>query len=190
MQVLVIDNYDSFTFNLVQMLGELGARCEVVLNDALSAAQALARKVDAFVLSPGPCTPNEAGICLDLIRMHTAHNDPRRMLGVCLGHQSLGAAFGANVIRAPYPVHGRSSRVQHAGTGLFEGFAPAVEVGRYHSLIVERASLPAELRVDAWTDDGLVMAMSHVQRPLTGVQFHPESILTPDGAALLGAWLR
>jgi len=188
-QVLVVDNYDSFTFNLVQVLGGLGASVTVVLHDELTAEEALARPVDAFLLSPGPCTPNEAGICLELVTAHAARKDPRPLLGVCLGHQAIGQAFGGSVVRAPHPVHGRAHAIQHEGKGLFEGQGP-LTVGRYHSLVVERTTLPAELHVDAWTDDGLVMAFSHTSLPITGVQFHPESILTPHGPELLRAWMR
>ena len=189
MQVLVVDNYDSFTFNLVQVLGELGARVTVVLHDELTAEAALARDVDAFLLSPGPCTPNEAGICLELVAKHAAAADPRPLLGVCLGHQAIGQAFGARVVRAPRPVHGRADVVQHRGEGLFAGQDPELTVGRYHSLVVARATLPPELRVDAWTADGLVMAFSHERLPIRGLQFHPESILTPKGPELLRTWL-
>lgn len=188
MKVLVVDNYDSFTFNLVQALGELGAEVDVVLHDELSAAAALARPVDAFVLSPGPCTPNEAGICLDLVALHAGAQDRRPLLGVCLGHQTIGQAFGGAVIRAPHPVHGRAHTIEHDGAGIFAGQGE-LSVGRYHSLLVERASLPAELRLTAWTSDGLVMAFSHRTLPITGLQFHPESILTPRGPDLLRNWL-
>lgn len=190
MQVLVVDNYDSFTFNLVQLLGVLGAEVTVVLHDELDAEAALARPVDAFLLSPGPCTPNEAGICLDLVGLHAARKDPRPLLGVCLGHQAIGQAFGGRVVRAPTPVHGRAHEIRHEGAGLFAGQDPTLSVGRYHSLVVERASLPSELHVDAWTDDGLIMALSHESLPIRGVQFHPESILTPHGADLLRTWLQ
>ncbi len=189
MQVLVVDNYDSFTFNLVQLLGELGADVTVVLHDELDAEAALARPVDAFLLSPGPCTPNEAGICLDLVGKHAARRDPRPLLGVCLGHQTIGQAFGGRVVRAPHPVHGRAHEIRHEGAGLFAGQG-ALSVGRYHSLVVERSSLPEVLHVDAWTEDGLFMALSHVSLPIRGVQFHPESILTPHGPDLLRAWLQ
>lgn len=188
MKVLVVDNYDSFTFNLVQALGQLGAVVDVILHDELSAEAALARPVDAFVLSPGPCTPNEAGICLELVARHASARDPRPLLGVCLGHQTIGQAFGGAVVRAPHPVHGRAHTIQHDGAGVFVGQGE-LSVGRYHSLLVDRASLPAELQLTAWTDDGLVMAFAHRTLPITGLQFHPESILTPRGPELLRAWL-
>ena len=156
--ILLIDNYDSFTFNLVHFLGDVGGRCEVVRNDALTVADALARQPEAIVLSPGPCTPNEAGICLDLIAA-AAGKVP--LLGVCLGHQAIGQAFGGQVVRAPAPMHGKLSLVSHAGTDILEGVASPFTATRYHSLIVDRPTLPEALVATAWTEDGLIMAMRH-----------------------------
>jgi anthranilate synthase component 2 len=184
--ILLIDNYDSFTFNLVHFLGELGARCEVWRNDALSVEQALAMQPEAIVLSPGPCTPNEAGICLDLIHA-AAGRVP--MLGVCLGHQAIGQAFGGTVVRAPAPMHGKVSHVQHAGTDIFAGLPERFEATRYHSLIVERGNLPPVLDVTAWTEDGIIMGLRHRTLPLFGVQFHPESIASQFGHELLDNFL-
>jgi anthranilate synthase/aminodeoxychorismate synthase-like glutamine amidotransferase len=184
--LLLIDNYDSFTFNLVHFLGDVGARCEVWRNDKLSVEEALARQPEAIVLSPGPCTPNEAGICLDLIKA-AAGKVP--LLGVCLGHQALGQAFGGEVVRAPAPMHGKVSRILHAGTDVFEGLPSPFSATRYHSLIVERGSLPDVLVPTAWTEDGLVMGMRHRSYPLFGVQFHPESIASEQGHKLLANFL-
>ncbi len=184
--ILLIDNYDSFTFNLVHFLGDLGAACEVVRNDRITVPEALDRRPDAIVLSPGPCTPNEAGVCLDLIA--AAAGIP--LLGVCLGHQAIGQAFGGRVVRAPAPMHGKVSRVFHAGTDLFAGLPSPFAATRYHSLIVDRASLPACLAATAWTEDGLVMALRHRSLPVFGVQFHPESIASEHGHDLLRNFLR
>jgi anthranilate synthase component 2 len=179
--VAVVDNYDSFTYNLVQYLGELGARVAVFRNDALSAAELAEREPAAVVISPGPCTPDDAGISLDVVRLMGATTP---LLGVCLGHQAIGQAYGGRVVRAPVVMHGKVSRVQHDGSGLFAGLPDPFEATRYHSLVVERSSLPELLQVTAWTDDGLVMGLRHRQHPVVGVQFHPESVLTPDGPAL------
>ena len=193
---LVIDNYDSFTFNLVQRMGELGAKVEVLRNDALSAAEILARKPERILLSPGPCTPNEAGVCLELIaRACGLGGFPRParavpILGVCLGHQSIGQAFGGKVVRARAPVHGKAEEIAHDGSALFRGAPRKLLAGRYHSLVVEERTLPRELKVSARTRDGIVMALRHARLPVYGVQFHPESILTPDGQILLGNFLR
>ncbi len=184
---LVVDNYDSFTFNLVQYLGELGAVMTVRRNDEITVSEVLQMRPERIVLSPGPCTPKEAGICVDLIRA-MAGKVP--VLGVCLGHQSIGEAFGGNVIRAPYLMHGKTSRVRHDGRTLFEGVAQDFVATRYHSLIVERESLPEELEVSAWTGDGIVMGVRHRSWPVEGVQFHPESILTEAGKTLLSNFLR
>jgi anthranilate synthase/aminodeoxychorismate synthase-like glutamine amidotransferase len=183
--ILLIDNYDSFTFNLVHFLGELGAESVVRRNDALSVAEALALRPDAIVLSPGPCTPNEAGICLDLVK--AAGEVP--VLGVCLGHQAIGQAFGGRVIRAPEPVHGKVSAIHHRGTDVFAGLPDGFSATRYHSLIVEEASLPDSLEATAWTEDGLIMGLRHRHLPIFGVQFHPESIATSHGHAILGNFL-
>ena len=184
--LLLIDNYDSFTYNLVHFLGELGAACEVVRNDELTVAEAIARKPQAIVLSPGPCTPNEAGICLDLIAKAGATIP---ILGVCLGHQSIGQAYGGTVIRAPLPMHGKLSTLKHGGVGLFKDLPSRFEVTRYHSLIVERSSLPDCLEVTAETSDGLIMGLQHKSHPVHGVQFHPESIASEHGHALLANFL-
>jgi anthranilate synthase/aminodeoxychorismate synthase-like glutamine amidotransferase len=195
-RVLVIDNYDSFTFNLVQRLGELGASVEVMRNDALAAEEVLARKPERLVLSPGPCTPNEAGICLELVERACGLNGfplPLKsipILGVCLGHQSIGQAFGGKVIRARAPVHGKAEEIVHDGSALFRGAPKPLRAGRYHSLVVDARTLSKQLKVSARTRDGIVMALRHVKLPVYGVQFHPESILTPDGQTLLGNFLR
>jgi anthranilate synthase component II len=184
--ILVIDNYDSFTFNLVHYLLELGPEVEVVRNDALSVAQALDLKPDAVLLSPGPCTPNEAGICLDLI---AAAADTRLPLfGVCLGHQALGQAFQGRVVRAPSLMHGKTSPIHHGGRSVFAGLPSPFTATRYHSLIVDRPSLPPVLEITA-ESDGLIMGLAHRDLPLHGVQFHPESIATEHGHRLLANFL-
>jgi anthranilate synthase/aminodeoxychorismate synthase-like glutamine amidotransferase len=184
--ILLIDNYDSFTFNLYHFLGDVGARCEVWRNDRISVAEALALEPEAIVLSPGPCTPNEAGICLDLIA-EAAGKVP--ILGVCLGHQAVGQAFGGKVVRAPAPMHGKVSRIFHAGTDILEGLPSPFTATRYHSLIVDRATLPEPLVATARTEDGLVMATRHRTLPVFGVQFHPESIASEHGHELLANFL-
>jgi anthranilate synthase component II len=184
--ILLIDNYDSFTFNLVHFLGELGARCEVVRNDRLTVAEAVARVPEAIVLSPGPCTPNEAGICLDLISA-AAGRIP--ILGVCLGHQAIGQAFGGEVVRGPVPMHGKVSRVSHDGTDIFAGIPSPFAATRYHSLIVRRETMPEALLPTAWTEDGIVMGLRHRALPVFGVQFHPESIASEHGHDLLRNFL-
>ena len=185
--LLLIDNYDSFTYNLVHYIGELGPLCEVHRNDKITAKEALALKPKAIVLSPGPCTPNEAGVCLDLIK-EAAGRVP--ILGVCLGHQSIGQAYGGNVIRAPLPMHGKLSTVTHNGEDIFKGLPKTFEVTRYHSLIVERETLPDCLSVTAETDDGLIMGLQHNRHPVHGVQFHPESIASEQGHNLLANFLQ
>lgn len=185
--LLLIDNYDSFVYNLARYLVELGCETRVVRNDAIDVAGVAALSPRAIVISPGPCTPNEAGISIPLIR---ELSDSFPILGVCLGHQAIAAAFGGNVIRAPQPVHGRTSLIQHAGDGLFQDLPQPLRVARYHSLIVEEQSLPSQLRVTARTPDGIPMALQHRTRPLYGVQFHPESVLTQDGHQLLANFLR
>ena len=187
MRVTLIDNYDSFTFNLVHFLGELGAEVGVWRNDARGVEETLADEADAIVLSPGPCTPNEAGICLDLVRAAAERKTP--VLGVCLGHQAIGQVFGGKVVRAPTPMHGKISRVSHNAKGLFRGVNGPFAATRYHSLIVERASAPDDLEVIAETDDGLIMAMSHRTLPVHGVQFHPESIASEHGKTILKNFL-
>ncbi len=182
---LLIDNYDSFTYNLWHYLGELGAEVVVKRNDALSVAEALALAPQGIVLSPGPSDPDRAGICLDLVRRAGAVP----ILGVCLGHQALGQALGGKVVRAPLPMHGKLSAIHHDGSGVFAGLANPFNATRYHSLVVERASLPPALKITAWTEDGLVMGLAHRERPLYGVQFHPESIASQSGHALLKNFL-
>ncbi len=183
--ILLIDNYDSFTYNLFHFLGELGADVTVERNDALSADEALARGADAIVISPGPCDPDKAGICLELVEK-AAGKVP--LLGVCLGHQCIGQAFGGTVLRAE-PMHGKVSPVRHTGVPLFEGIDSPFQATRYHSLVVDRASLPNCLTVTAQTDDGLIMALEHNELPVYGVQFHPESIASEHGHRLLGNFL-
>jgi anthranilate synthase component 2 len=185
--ILVIDNYDSFTYNLVHYLNELGAETRVVRNDVLSARQALELRPDALVLSPGPCTPNEAGVCLELIGSSPAELP---ILGVCLGHQAIGQAFGGQVVAAGAIMHGKTSPIRHQGEGLFEGLPDGFIATRYHSLSVPRDGLPDDLKVTAWTDDGEIMGLSHRNRPVHGVQFHPESIATECGHQLLENFLR
>ncbi len=184
--ILLIDNYDSFTFNLYHFLGEVGAQCDVWRNDKITVEAALALKPEAIVLSPGPCTPNEAGICLDLIAA-AAGKIP--LLGVCLGHQAIGQAFGGQVIRAPKPMHGKVSSITHTGTDILAGLPSPFSATRYHSLIVERDTLPDTLVSTAWTDDGIIMAMHHRTMPIYGVQFHPESIASEHGHQILANFL-
>jgi anthranilate synthase component 2 len=184
--ILVIDNYDSFTYNLVHYLNELGAKTVVWRNDAISAEDALGLRPEAVVLSPGPCTPNEAGICLALIR---GAPESLPVLGVCLGHQSIGQALGGDVIRAKSLMHGKVSPIHHLGEGIFAGMPNPFIATRYHSLSVAKESLPDALKVTAWTDDGEIMGFSHRTRPLHGVQFHPESIATEGGHHLLANFL-
>ena len=185
--ILVIDNYDSFTYNLVHYLNELGAETRVHRNDAMSAADALAMRPAAVVLSPGPCTPNEAGMCLDLVGAAPADLP---ILGVCLGHQAIGQAFGGRVVAAKTLMHGKTSPIRHAGAGLFAGLPEGFIATRYHSLSVARESLPDVLEITAWCDDGEIMGFSHRDRPIHGVQFHPESIATEGGHLLLANFLR
>lgn len=185
-RVLVIDNYDSFTFNLVQYLGELGAQVAVFKNDGIDVAGIRAHGADAVLISPGPCTPNEAGISLELIRVL---GDALPIFGVCLGHQAIGQAYGGRVVRAGRLMHGKTSPILHDGRGIFEGLPCPFEATRYHSLLVERPSLPACLEVSAWTKEGEIMGLRHRQLDVEGVQFHPESILTTLGKRLVGSWL-
>jgi anthranilate synthase component 2 len=185
-RVTLIDNYDSFTFNLVHYLGELGAEVSVWRNDEITVADAIASKPDAIVLSPGPCTPNEAGVCLDLVR---SASETTPMLGVCLGHQAIGQAFGADIVRAPAPMHGKVSRISHQAGGLFRGLNGPFQATRYHSLIIERSSAPSDLQISAESDDGLIMSVEHRDRPVFGVQFHPESIASEHGRQILRNFL-
>ena len=184
--IVLIDNYDSFTFNLVHYLGGLGADVVVRRNDKISAAEVLALEPAAIVLSPGPCTPNEAGICLDLITK-AASTIP--ILGVCLGHQAIGQAFGGKVVRAPVPVHVKLSDISHSNSGVFRGISGPFKATRYHSLVVDRASMPAELIANAQTADHLVMGLMHESLPVHGVQFHPESIASEHGHLILKNFL-
>ena len=184
--LVLIDNYDSFTYNLVHFLGDLGAETVVHRNDKITVQGVIDLKPRAIVLSPGPCTPKEAGICLDLIASAAASIP---ILGVCLGHQSIGHHFGGVVKRAPAPMHGKLSTIRSNGRGLFKGVPKSFEVTRYHSLIVERATLPACLKITAETDDGLIMGLEHEIHPVHGVQFHPESIASEHGHALLANFL-
>jgi anthranilate synthase component 2 len=183
--ILLLDNYDSFTYNLAQYLGELGCQLEVHRNDRISVEQIAQRKPERIVISPGPCTPQEAGICVELVQK-LAGKIP--ILGVCLGHQAIGAAFGGKIIRAPKLFHGKTSQIRHDGSGVFRGLPNPFTATRYHSLIVERKSLPPELQVTAETDD-IIMGMQHRRYPLMGVQFHPESVLTESGMQLLKNFL-
>lgn len=184
--ILVIDNYDSFTYNLVHYLNELGAETRVHRNDDLSAEAALGLRPDAVLLSPGPCSPDEAGICLELLRKAP---DDLPILGVCLGHQSIGQAFGGRVVRAKALMHGKTSAIRHSGKGVFADLPNPFTATRYHSLAVEQSSLPDTLEVTAWTEDGEIMGLQHRSRPVHGVQFHPESIATEGGHKLLGNFL-
>jgi anthranilate synthase/aminodeoxychorismate synthase-like glutamine amidotransferase len=185
LRVLVIDNYDSFTFNLVQYLGELGSDTVVVKNDAIDLAGIAALAPDGVLVSPGPCTPSDAGISLEAVAHATAP-----VLGVCLGHQAIGQAFGGNVVRAGRLMHGRTSPILHEGHGVFAGLPCPFEATRYHSLIVDRGTLPDCLEITAWTAEGEIMGVRHNERAVEGVQFHPESILTTHGKELLANWVR
>jgi anthranilate synthase component 2 len=185
--ILLIDNYDSFTFNLVQFFGDLGAGCVVKRNDALSPEEALAMNPDAIVLSPGPCTPNEAGICLDVVRLAAERAVP--LFGVCLGHQAIGQAFGGQVVRAREPVHGKTSEVTHDDTDIFAGLPSPFTATRYHSLIVQQSTLPESLVATAWVEDSTIMGLRHASLPIYGVQFHPESIATAHGHDILRNFL-
>jgi anthranilate synthase/aminodeoxychorismate synthase-like glutamine amidotransferase len=193
--VFVLDNYDSFTYNLVQYIGELGAKVEVRRNDEVTVAEIEAMHPERIVISPGPCTPHEAGISIELIRHfagRASHNLP--MLGVCLGHQAIGAAFGGRVVRARNLMHGKTSQVEHDGKTIFHGLSSPMTATRYHSLIVAEDSLPAELEVSAWTSDQdgtrVIMGLRHRNLPIEGVQFHPESVLTDEGKKLVKNFLR
>ena len=184
--ILVIDNYDSFTYNLVHYLNELGAETHVVRNDAIGVREALGMKPQGVLLSPGPKTPNEAGICLALLEAAPAELP---IFGVCLGHQAIGQAFGGEVVHAKALMHGKTSQIHHAGKGVFAGLKNPFTATRYHSLSVEKEALPAELEITAWTEDGEIMGVQHRTRPVHGVQFHPESIATECGHDLLANFL-
>ncbi len=184
--LLMIDNYDSFTYNLVQYLGELGEDVRVFRNDQITVAEIEAMRPDHIVISPGPCTPSEAGVSVETIRK-LAGRIP--ILGVCLGHQSIGQAFGGRIVRARQLMHGKTSMIHHNGQGVFRGLPSPFEATRYHSLVIERASLPDCLEITAWTEDGEIMGVRHKQLPVEGVQFHPESILTQFGHELLANFL-
>jgi anthranilate synthase component 2 len=186
MKLLMIDNYDSFTYNLVQYFGELGAQVEVFRNDEITVAGVAERRPELLVVSPGPCSPAEAGISVEAIR-HFAGKLP--ILGVCLGHQAIGAALGGRIVRAQQLMHGKTSEITTTRQGVFAGLPERFTVNRYHSLAIERASCPAELKVTAWTDDGEIMGVRHQELPIQGVQFHPESILTEHGHAMLKNFL-
>ncbi|MEZ5394225.1 MAG: aminodeoxychorismate/anthranilate synthase component II [Bryobacterales bacterium] len=184
--ILVIDNYDSFTFNLVQYLGELGAEMEVWRNDQITLDEIAAKNPERIVISPGPCTPREAGVSVGLIQRFSGQLP---IFGVCLGHQSIGEAFGGDVVRAPYLMHGKTSQIHHNGEGVFRNLPQDFIATRYHSLIVKKDTLPDSLAITAETDDGLIMGLRHREHPTFGVQFHPESILTEVGKKLLSNFL-
>jgi anthranilate synthase/aminodeoxychorismate synthase-like glutamine amidotransferase len=186
-RILILDNYDSFTFNLVQLFGLLHQEIEVVRNDAVDVAGIRSRKPDALVISPGPGSPAEAGICCEAI---AALHGEIPILGVCLGHQCMGEVFGGKIVRAPTAMHGKTSAVIHCGAGLMEGLPSPLRATRYHSLIVEASSLPEALRVDATTEDGIIMALSHNHYPVFGIQFHPESVMTEQGERIIRNFLR
>ncbi|MFZ8942611.1 MAG: anthranilate synthase component II [Gemmobacter sp.] len=185
--ILLIDNYDSFTWNLVHYLGELGAEVVVRRNDALEVQDAIGLRPEGIVLSPGPCDPDQAGICLPLVRAAAGAGVP--LLGVCLGHQTIGQAFGGRVVRAPEIVHGKVRDILHAGTGIFRGLPSPLRATRYHSLVVAREGLPDCLEITAWSEDGTIMGLRHRDHPIEGVQFHPESIASEHGHAMLDNFL-
>lgn len=186
LRLLLIDNYDSFTWNLVQLVGAQDVDVDVVRNDSMSAEDALSYPADAILLSPGPCTPTEAGICLDVVKGAPGR---KPVFGVCLGLQAIGQAFGGDVVRAPQPMHGKISTIRHSGRGLFRGINGGFEATRYHSLVIARGSCPAELSIEAETSDGLIMAAAHRHEPICGVQFHPESIMSEHGATIVRNFL-
>ena len=185
--LLLIDNYDSFTFNLVHFLGELGAECSVWRNDALDVQQAMAMRPEGIILSPGPCDPDKAGICLALTEAAAETNTP--LLGVCLGHQTIGQAFGGKVVRAGEIVHGKMGSIHHEEKSVFKGLSSPLLATRYHSLVIERETLPECLEVSAWLEDGTIMGLQHREKPIHGVQFHPESIRSEHGHAMLKNFL-
>jgi anthranilate synthase component 2 len=185
--LLLIDNYDSFTYNLFHYLGQLGAEVDVKRNDEISVSEAMALQPEAIVLSPGPCTPNEAGICLELVEKAGGRLP---ILGVCLGHQAIGQVYGGNIVRAPQPMHGKVSRIHHTGRGVFRGLNNDFLATRYHSLTIAPESISNELEITATADDGVIMGIMHKSHPVHGVQFHPESIASENGHALLQNFLR
>ena len=185
--LLILDNYDSFTYNLVQYFGELGAEMKIFRNDVLSVDEVKAMKPERICISPGPCTPDDAGISLDLIK---AMGETTPILGVCLGHQAIGQVYGGDVVRADRLMHGKTSPILHEGHSVFAGMPSPFEATRYHSLIVKRDTLPNELEITAWTEEGEIMGLKHKEFPVHGVQFHPESILTHDGKRLLENFLK
>lgn len=185
--IILIDNYDSFTYNLVHFLGELGGKCEVHRNDQITVDEVLGKKPKAIVLSPGPCDPDQAGICIDLVKAAGAEIP---LLGVCLGHQTIGQVYGGKVIRAPHLMHGKVSEISNKGKSVFAGLPKRFNATRYHSLIVERETLPKSLTITAETDDGLIMGLQHKKHPVHGVQFHPESIASEHGHAMLENFLK
>lgn len=187
MTILLIDNYDSFTYNLFHYLGELGAEVKVVRNDEITADEALALKPDGIVLSPGPCTPNEAGICMDVIRKADGKVP---ILGVCLGHQAIGQVYGGDIVRAPEPMHGKMSTIHHSGKSVFRGLNNDFQATRYHSLTIDPPSMPDVLEVTATSEDGVIQGVMHKSHPVHGVQFHPESIASENGHALLENFLK
>lgn len=186
--LVMIDNYDSFTYNLVQYFGDLGQHCHVIRNDAMSMDDLLALKPKGIIISPGPSDPDHSGLSILSVQAATNHGIP--LLGVCLGHQCIGQSFGGKVIRAPVPVHGKTDTITHSGKTVFEGIPSPYTVTRYHSLVVEKSSLPDMLEITAETDDGLIMGLSHKTLPIHGIQFHPESIATEHGHKLLGNFIR
>lgn len=184
--ILMIDNYDSFTYNLVQYLGELGADLRVFRNDKISLEEIEELNPSYIVVSPGPCTPNEAGISMEVVKRFGPEIP---LLGVCLGHQAIAQVFGGKVVRAPVPVHGKVSEIYHDGKSIYQNIPSPFTATRYHSLIAERSSLPPSLEISAWTEDGLIMGLRHKEYPIEGIQFHPESILTPEGKKILKNFL-
>ncbi|MEK7801643.1 MAG: aminodeoxychorismate/anthranilate synthase component II [Pseudomonadota bacterium] len=186
--LILIDNYDSFTYNIVQYFGKMGQTCHVIRNDELTCASIMSEKPDGIIISPGPSDPDHAGVCLEVIAAAAENNTP--LLGICLGHQAIGQAFGGHVIRAPEPMHGKMSNITHSNEGLFKDIPSPFSVTRYHSLIVDKATLPSSLKITATTSDGLIMGLQHVSKPLHGVQFHPESIATEHGMTIFENFIR